>query len=204
MSVFLASYDIICYICSIKQQTNLMMKKVLLILVMGLMAFLQSSAQSSGGLGGQSGDFPHLCVLYVHLKDGSKVQFLLPVQKPVVSCGRGLMKIFYQEGDGEKYMTFERDQVENLTFGPADTNDVEEVKGDDGLRVTFDLTRDGVVRVSGLLPTDCLQVFGLDGKSVNALMKRDGREATIDLTQQPRGIYMVSVNLCFTFKLMKQ
>jgi hypothetical protein len=180
-----------------------MMKKVVLLLVMGLMTLLPCSAQSNNGPGEQSGDFPHLCVLYVHLKDGSKVQFMLPVQKPVVSCGRGLMKIFYQEDDGEKYMTFKRDLVEDLTFGTADANAIDEQKADNALRVTFDLTRDGIVRASGLLPSDHLQVFSIDGKSVNAIVNRNDRGATIDLTQKPRGIYVVSINKCLTFKLMK-
>lgn len=180
-----------------------MMKKVLLLLVMGLINLLPSAAQSSDGPGEQSGDFPHLCVLYVHLKDGSKVQFMLSVQKPVVSCGRGIMKIFYQEDDGEKYMAFERDQVEDLTFGTADATAIDEAKADNALRVTFDLTRDGIVRASGLLPSDHLQVFSIDGKSVNAIVNRNDRGATIDLTQKPRGLYLISVNKRFTFKLMK-
>ena len=180
-----------------------MMKKVVLLLLMGLMTLLPCSAQSNNGPGEQSGDFPHLCVLYVHLKDGSKVQFMLSVQKPVVSCGRGIMKIFYQEDDGEKYMAFERDQVEDLTFGTADATAIDEAKADNAQRVTFDLTRNGIVRASGLLPSDHLQVFSIDGKRVSAVVNRHHGEATVDLSHKPRGLYLISVNKRFTFKLMK-
>jgi hypothetical protein len=60
-----------------------------------------------------------------------------------------------------------------------------------------------VVNVSGLQKTDRIQVYSLDGKSVNAVVSRHEGEATVDLIQQKRGVYMVSVNNSFTFKLMK-
>ena len=60
--------------------------------------------------------------LFVHLKDGSIVQFTLPVQKPVVSFTRGMMKVAFQENGDEDYVSFERDQVENLTVGTTDVN----------------------------------------------------------------------------------
>ena len=59
------------------------------------------------------------------------------------------------------------------------------------------------MHVSGLQATDHLQVFSLDGKSVSVAVRRHDNEATVDLIQKPRGIYMVSVNNRFTFKLMK-
>ena len=142
-------------------------------------------------------------ILFVHLKDGTIVQFTLPVQKPVISFTRGMMKVAYQENGDEDYVSFERDQVENLTVGTTDVTAIEDVKSDEAQRVSFNLTSAGVVRVSGLQPSDHLQVFGLDGKSVSAVVSRNDGEATVDLTQQPRGIYIVSVNQRFTFKLMK-
>ena len=141
--------------------------------------------------------------LFVHLKDGTMVQFTLPVQKPVVSFTRGMMKVAFQENGNEDYVSFDRDQIENLTVGTTDVTAIEDVKSDECQRICFDLTSAGVVRVSGLLPSDRLQVFGLDGKSVSAVVSCNDGEATVALTQQPRGIYIVSVNQRFTFKLMK-
>ena len=141
--------------------------------------------------------------LFVHLKDGTMMQFTLPVQKPVVSFTRGMMKVAFQENGNEDYVSFDRDQIENLTVGTTDVTAIEDVKSDECQRICFDLTSAGVVRVSGLLPSDRLQVFGLDGKSVSTVVSRNDGEATVDLTQQPRGIYIVSVNQRFTFKLMK-
>ena len=141
--------------------------------------------------------------LFVHLKDGTIVQFTLPVQKPVVSFTRGMMKVAFQENGDEDYVSFERDQVENLTIGTTDATAIEDVKSDECQRISFNLTSAGVVRVGGLQPSDRLQVFSIDGKSVSAVMSRNDGEATVDLTQQPRGIYIVSVNQRFSFKLMK-
>ena len=141
--------------------------------------------------------------LFVHLKDGTIVQFTLPVQKPVVSFTRGMMKVAFQENGDEDYVSFERDQVENLTVGTTDVNAIEDVKSDECQRISFNLTSAGVVRVGGLQSSDRLQVFSIDGKSVSAVVSRNEGEATIDLTQQPRSIYIVSVNQRFSFKLMK-
>ena len=141
--------------------------------------------------------------LFVHLKDGSIVQFTLPVQKPVVSFTRGMMKVAFQENGNEDYVSFERDQVENLTVGTTDVTALKDVKRNEAQRISFDLASAGVVRVSGLQPSDRLQVFGLDGKNVGAAVSRNDGEAIVDLTPKPRGIYIVSVNQRFTFKLMK-
>ncbi|MBR2114643.1 MAG: T9SS type A sorting domain-containing protein [Prevotella sp.] len=141
--------------------------------------------------------------LFVHLKDGTIVQFTLPVQKPVFSFMRGMMKVAFQENGDEDYVSFERDQVENLTIGTTDATAIEDVKSDECQRISFNLTSAGVVRISGLQLSDRLQVFSIDGRSVSAVVSRNEGEATIDLTQQLRGVYIVSVNQRFSFKLMK-
>ena len=114
-----------------------------------------------------------------------------------------MMKVAYQEKGEEDYVSFERDQVENLTVGTTDVTTIEDVKSDKCQRISFNLTSAGIARVSGLQPSDRLQVFCLDGKSVSVVMSRNDGEAIVDLTQQPRGIYIVSVNQRFSFKLMK-
>ena len=131
------------------------------------------------------------------------LEFILPVEKPVVCFDRGMMKVAFQENGNENYVSFERDQVENLTVGTTDVTALKDVKRNEAQRISFDLASAGVVRVSGLQPSDRLQVFGLDGKNVGAAVSRNDGEAIVDLTPKPRGIYIVSVNQRFTFKLMK-
>lgn len=60
-----------------------------------------------------------------------------------------------------------------------------------------------MVHVSGLAEQDRLQVTALDGKRMQVPVQRNGSEAIVDLTHLSHGVYMVSVNQRFTFKLMK-
>lgn len=144
------------------------------------------------------------CSLFVLMKDGTNVRFVLPVQKPVVRCTHGMMQIDYlSTNQGETYMAFERDQVENLTVGTEEPLPNGIVSTDGVQRIQFDLTSQDVVRVCGLQKGDLVQVFGLDGKAVSVPVSRHDGEAVVDLSQQRRGVYMVSVNQRFTFKLMK-
>jgi hypothetical protein len=141
--------------------------------------------------------------LLVFLKDGNNVQFDLPTQKPVVNCTHGTMIILLQEDHFDHYVSFERDKIEKLTVELANANAIDDVKSDDGQRIGFDLTRASEVRVRGLRLTDHLQVFSLDGKRVDATICLSNGEATVDLSQNPHGVYVVSVNQRFSFKLMK-
>ena len=142
-------------------------------------------------------------LLFVFLQDGSRVQFVLPVQKPTVSCSAGVMQVDYQtESDEPLRMSLARDEVAFLKVGTIEELGVESMQAKEQ-RIQFDLTRAGVVHISGLNDVDRVQVYRLDGKRVKAAVGRSGSEATVELYSQPRGIYMVSVNNSFTFKLMK-
>ena len=135
--------------------------------------------------------------LYVFLKDGSKMQFILPLEKPIVYCEKGVMWVHGNYG-----VSFNRDEVDYLKVDKADLTTIEEVQSDEP-RIRFDLTRKGVVGICGLQQADRIMVCSLDGKSVDAAISRHEGEATIDLSRQPRGVYLISVNQRFTFKLMK-
>ena len=175
------------------------MKKILLMVAVAIMAALSIKAQMTEEQG----------ILTVNLKDGSKVQFALPVEQPVVTFGKSLMTVTYTEPSNnpdvevaEKRLDFERDQVESLVVGVEEVVAVSDVKAEEpGIR--FDLTRQGVVHVSGLSDSDRLTVVSLDGKQVKPAVSLNGSEATVDLTGQPRGCYIVSVNKRFSFKLLK-
>ena len=138
--------------------------------------------------------------LFIMTKDGKCVRFVLPVQKPIVTFGNGVMEVSIS---GYTYIHLERDEVDYLTVGTEEPqpNGIALVEGDE--HIQFDLTRKDVVRVSGLQKDDLVQVFALDGKSISTPISRHDGEAVVDLSQQRRGVYMVSVNQRFTFKLMK-
>ena len=141
--------------------------------------------------------------LFVNLADGSKVTFVLPIQKPTVTYEKSVMTIVYNDKDDSKYVKFLRDEVKSLEIGMSNIDAIDEAKKETDSRITFDLTRPGVVSVSGLQGGDRLKVFDLQGKVVKADISRYDDKATVDLSALRRGIYMVSVNQRFTFKLMK-
>lgn len=142
--------------------------------------------------------------LIIRLADQTSVQFMLPDQEPSLVCQNGTMSVsFLKEGTSEwDALQFTPDEVAEITIEKIDVTAIEEVKASEK-RIRFDLSRGSVVRVSGLQQGDRLQVVSLDGKSIQTPVNRHDGEATIDLSSQPRGCYVVSVNRSFTFKLLK-
>ncbi len=142
-------------------------------------------------------------VLIVGLTDGNTLRFMVPVQNPHVGCSFGVMKIDYlAEGNEARQLQFDRDAVTYLKMTAAEELNLETIEADES-RISFDLTRSSVVHVSGLKDADRLQVYRIDGKRAKAIINRRGSEATVSIDGEQRGIYLVSVNHCFTFKLMK-
>lgn len=151
-------------------------------------------------------------VMYVNLTDGTNMEFVLSEKKPFVDCYEGEMTIYY----GSHYtvvdstetswysirdnIVFERSQVKDLTFGIA--TGIEEVKSDNH-HIAFDLSQSNFVRISGLKSKDRIEVYSLDGKKVLVPTTIQDSEAVVDLSGRPRGVYMLSVNGSFTFKIMK-
>ena len=151
-------------------------------------------------------------IMYVNLTDGTNVQFVLSEKKPELMCYDGEMTIYY----GSHYtvvdstetswysvrdnIVFERSQVKDLTFGIA--TEIKEVKSDNH-HIAFDLSQSNFVRISGLKSKDRVEVYALDGKKVLVPTTIQDSEAVVDLSGRPRGLYMVSVNGSFTFKIMK-
>ncbi len=151
-------------------------------------------------------------IMYVNLTDGTNVQFVLPEEKPFVGCYDGKMTISYgshftmvDSTETSWYsvrdnIVLERSQVKDLTFGVA--TEIKNVNSDNH-RIAFDLSQSNYIRISGLESKDHVEVFSLDGKKVLVPTKIQDSEAVVDLSGRRRGIYMVSVNRSFTFKIMK-
>lgn len=175
------------------------MKKILMMVAVAIMAAISMRAQTTSEQG----------VLTVNLKDGSRVEFTLPVELPVVTFGKSQMTVTYTQlssesnvENEERNLYFERDQVETLVVGVKEVDKVSEIKGEEP-NIKFDLTNQSIVRVSGLSANDRLMVVALDGKQVKPAVSRNGSEAMVDLSGLPRGCYILSVNKRFSFKLLK-
>jgi len=101
----------------------------------------------------------------------------------------------------DNWLTFKREEVKDITFETAASNAIETMKADQQ-RVTFKLQNDKIV-VNGLQAGDRIAVAKADGRSVMNLSAASGGHAVIDLSRQGSGVYVVSVNKSFTFKIMK-
>ena len=148
-------------------------------------------------------------ILTISLVDGSTAQFMLPVERPEIKCEEGIMTVTYligsvnaSEDSRWNTLTFERDKVKDLVIGETEVDEIREVKVEKS-RIRFDLTQRSMVRVSGLTDGDRLTVVSIDGKQVLPTVTRSAGEVVVDLSGQPRGCYVVSVNGSFSFKLMK-
>jgi hypothetical protein len=98
-------------------------------------------------------------------------------------------------------LSFSRDEVKHITFETVEPNGIEAMNADQQ-RVTFKLQNDKI-DVSGLQAGDRIAVAKADGRSVMNLSAASGGHAVIDLSRQGSGVYVVSVNKSFTFKIMK-
>lgn len=144
-------------------------------------------------------------VLNLALKDGTSYHFLIADQKPEMKSRNGQLVVTYQHSDGSgqaPQLRFNHDEVERLTFGPYDPVGVaapEEMK--QGVR--FDLVSPGRILVSGLGKGDRVEAASLDGRSAVPARNASSRELTLDLSRQPKGVYVISVNHRHTFKYVK-
>lgn len=144
-------------------------------------------------------------VLNLSLKDGTSYHFLIAGQKPEMKSRNGQLVVTYQNADGSgqaPQLRFERDAVERLTFGGYDPVGVaapETMKP--GVR--FDLVSPGRILISGLSRGDRVEAASLDGRSAVPARRASSGELTLDLSRQPRGVYVISVNQRHTFKYVK-
>ncbi len=138
----------------------------------------------------------------ISLKDGSHAYFVIPKQKPSISCFDGKMVISFRELDSEQESTisFERDLVKDITF--AATNGIEPVIAENS-RLSFTMASSKDIKVTGLNDADMLRVYSIDGKNVSASISRQDNVAIVSLPTGKRGMYVISVNNSFTFKIVQ-
>ena len=150
--------------------------------------------------GAQAQECEIVSVLHLKTTQGAAYDFLLRDQKPEVLCYNGKMTVSYDGGVG--CLTFAREDVATLTIEERDTTPVSEVASAER-HVSFDLTARGRIRVRGLKDGEKVQAYSADGKTV-ATMRSHGGEASLDLTAQPRGVYVIKAgDGRNTFKMLK-
>lgn len=148
--------------------------------------------------------------LNVNLQDGSTLQIVVEKQHPEISFKDGVMTIIYykythtiNEVDYFKQteLQFGRDEIVNLTV-TAEATGIEDVKAEHQQKKFF-LASDGIIHISGLKRGDRIQMVTLDGKRVALATAGQDGEALLNLSSQSSGIYVVSINKDYSFKLIK-
>jgi len=144
-------------------------------------------------------------VLNLTLTDGTAYHFLLADQHPVVTSRNGQLFVTYhyaEDGSLAPRLCFERDAVQRLTFGAQDPVGVVN-PADNTSAVRFDLVSPNRIRVCGLSEGDRVEAASVDGRSAVPARRASSGELTLDLSRQPRGVYVISVNHRRTFKFVK-
>ena len=139
-------------------------------------------------------------VLHLQTTQGAVYDFVLRDQQPEVLCYNGYMTVTYDGGAG--CLTFAREDVSKLTIEQRDVTPVTDVAAT-GRHVSFDLTARGRVRVRGLKDSEIVHAYSADGKTIASVRCHNG-EASLDLTAQPRGVYVIKAgDGRDTFKMLK-
>lgn len=138
--------------------------------------------------------------LVVNTIDGKSYRFTLMTDVKQISFDKEFMQFQIFSPSDFEMLTLHRDKVKDLTF-EADPNDVESIVS--GKTVSFRIVNKGIIVVEGLKAGDQLLVVKADGRTVMNAKAPNGGHVKIDLSQQTAGLYIVSVNKSFTFKVTK-
>lgn len=133
--------------------------------------------------------------------NGEKASFAF-ASKPIIEVtADGLIvsstsaaAVVYQFADVQKFY-FEDDVVET---------GISQVDGAESAQRPMFKYADGVVSVSGLLAGSNLVVSSVNGSLLKAAKADCGGNASVDLSGQPAGVYVVSTGSGVSFKLLKK
>ena len=181
------------------------MKRLLLFLVVALfLGIINTQAQDSS---------TKPSVMMVNTTDGNVYRFaieqseddtLLFFNKGTVSEEE--LKVSYVVYQNEAWidqeLVIQRENVKDITFDLTETNSIRQPTKEQKA-VTFNLKADNSIAIIGLKTGDVVSIVKVDGRNVlNTKAQIDGT-VTINLSHLSTGVYVVSVNKRFTFKLMK-
>lgn len=135
----------------------------------------------------------------VLLRDGGKVSFAF-AEKPVMGLTSDGLKISAEGKDAVSYLFAD---VQRFYFEDDIDSGISSVTGGDSSHAVFSYA-DGSLHVSGLPAATAVHVYTADGKTVVAGAANADGKATINLSSQPAGVYVVGVKGGAGFKLQKK
>lgn len=170
------------------------MKKLLIPITMCLMSL---------GCLAQEHSSEEITTLVVNTMDGNAYRISIPYQNPSLNFWNGHLKVSYIPLNGEMgEIQFRRTEVKNVSFEKYSWSDVRPIPSHQS-SVHFKLVRSGLIDVCGLKSGNRVQVASVSGHSVMDFKAESDGDVRVDLANQPRGMYIVSVDKRFTFKIMK-
>lgn len=135
--------------------------------------------------------------LVVKLKDGSEEKYVLKERPEAWPSGSQLriqsttVSTAYERSDIERFYFLDKDG------NPSGIKAVTEVDTE----LTVRQLSNGRLQVSGLADGDAVRVFDLSGRLLNTVMGNGSNSLSIDLSQQPKGVYIININNKRTIKL---
>lgn len=135
----------------------------------------------------------------VLLRDGGKVSFAF-AEKPVMGLTSDGLKI---STEGKDAVSFLFADVQRFYFEDDIDSGISSVSAGEGSHAVFSYT-DGSLLVSGLPAGTSVRVYTADGKAAASGVANADGKATINLSSQPAGVYVVGVKGGAGFKLQKK
>lgn len=130
--------------------------------------------------------------LIIHFKDGSTTSFVL-TDKPSVKFVDNNIRVRAQHVDTD----YEASKVAKFVFGDA-VSSIREVAANE---VRFTIPDGDHIYVSGVNSGETVRVFSVDGYQVAAVRADAEGNAEIDLTELPKGVYVVATESGRTIKM---
>ena len=135
--------------------------------------------------------------LVVKLNDGSEEKYVLKERPEAWMQGTRLriesttMSTAYERTDIEKFYFLDKDG------NPSGIKAVAEAE----TSLTVRQLSNGRLQVSGLADDDAVRVFDLSGRLLTTVKSDGSNSLSIDLSQQPKGVYIININNKRTIKL---
>jgi hypothetical protein len=165
--------------------------------VVACMTCLMSFAQSETPISESA-------TLVVSTNDGQEYRILLVDQKDIrFQFYGGNMTLTYEPYTGTpSTIVIGRENVKDIRIDDSQSSGIAQPLAKKGA-VHFSITGQNRILVSGLQLHDKVQMVTVNGRSVFYKEAYNDADMTIDMNSQPHGIYIVSVNKRFTFKIVK-
>ena len=170
------------------------MKKQLLLLVMMLLPMM-AMADAVVDVDGINADSNRL--LIVETTDGVKISFSLSENPELTFNGKTMLITSENESQQFEVYNISKWYFENLA---SNVNPIEKFD-----KPFIKKVNNEVILVEGLQPSSKVQIYSIDGKQQSIQNSySEGEKSVINIANLPNGVYIVSINKVYNFKIYKK